>query len=191
MIPLALAGWLGCVLGLSIALQARRGLRAALSGQRRACHELRGALCAAQLGLELEARGDPLGVPRRRALELELGRAASVLSDLDPEIRAQPRSELDMRQLVADSVEAWIPAAQRSGVELRLSWIGPRAWVIGDRGNLARITDNLIANAIEHGEGPVEVQGWAEGCQVRIEIRDQGPGLPAPDRGACPGASAA
>jgi signal transduction histidine kinase len=37
-----------------------------------------------------------------------------------------------------------------------------------------------VANAIEHGHGPVEVRGRASGKRVRIEVIDCGPGLPAP-----------
>jgi signal transduction histidine kinase len=45
---------------------------------------------------------------------------------------------------------------------------------------LAQAAGNLIANAIEHGEGPVEVIGGAHGRTVRVEVTDSGSGLPAP-----------
>jgi signal transduction histidine kinase len=52
--------------------------------------------------------------------------------------------------------------------------------VWGDRVRLAQAIGNLIANALEHGGGPVEVLGSSGGGQVRIEVTDSGPGLPAP-----------
>jgi signal transduction histidine kinase len=52
--------------------------------------------------------------------------------------------------------------------------------VLGDRLRLAQAGANLVANAIEHGRGPVHVRSGATGGVVRIEVRDSGPGLPAP-----------
>jgi signal transduction histidine kinase len=52
--------------------------------------------------------------------------------------------------------------------------------VWGDRLRLAQATGNLIANAIEHGGGVVEVLGRADVGRARIEVTDTGPGLPAP-----------
>jgi signal transduction histidine kinase len=51
--------------------------------------------------------------------------------------------------------------------------------LLGDRYRLAQATGNLIANAIEHGGGEVEVLGRLDGAHVRVEVTDHGPGLPA------------
>jgi signal transduction histidine kinase len=61
-----------------------------------------------------------------------------------------------------------------------MSWMAAEAAVVGDRPRLAQATGNLIANAIEHGGGPVEVRGRLEGSSVRIEVIDGGAGLAAP-----------
>ena len=50
----------------------------------------------------------------------------------------------------------------------------------GDRLRLAQVTGNLIANAIEHGGGVVEVHGHGDRTRARVEVSDSGPGLPAP-----------
>ena len=55
----------------------------------------------------------------------------------------------------------------------------PRTWS-GDRARLAQATGNLIANAIEHGGGAIELRGRAAGGSVRIDVIDDGAGLPAP-----------
>ncbi|MFE7979754.1 sensor histidine kinase [Streptomyces shenzhenensis] len=43
---------------------------------------------------------------------------------------------------------------------------------------LERAVTNLIHNAQRHGRGPVEVSARPHGDQVRIEVRDHGPGFP-------------
>jgi signal transduction histidine kinase len=87
---------------------------------------------------------------------------------------------VDLPVLLADTVEAWRPAATRRGVGLTLRWSGSAVAVVADRLRLAQATGNLIANAIEHGGGDVEVRARLEGSAVRIEVIDGGPGLPAP-----------
>jgi signal transduction histidine kinase len=87
---------------------------------------------------------------------------------------------VDVQALLSDSVEAWRASAAACGVELRMRWSGGEAAVAGQRLRLAQATGNLIANAIEHGGGPVEVRGRAEQSGVRIEVADGGPGLAAP-----------
>jgi signal transduction histidine kinase len=77
-------------------------------------------------------------------------------------------------------VEAWRAVALTSGVRLTLHWSGAPASVQGDRVRLAQATGNLIANALEHGGGAVDVRGGADGRTARLEVIDGGPGLPAP-----------
>jgi signal transduction histidine kinase len=50
----------------------------------------------------------------------------------------------------------------------------------GDRLRLAQAVGNLLANAIEHGEGDVLLRARASAHTVRVEVLDGGPGLPAP-----------
>jgi signal transduction histidine kinase len=57
---------------------------------------------------------------------------------------------------------------------------GGASVVLGDRLRIAQATGNLIANAIEHGGGDVEVRGGEQRDGVWIEVIDDGPGLPAP-----------
>jgi signal transduction histidine kinase len=148
----------------------------------RASHELRGSITAARLGVSLGEHSPS----RLRAMDLELGRAALAAEDLLGSCNRRPagrRLELvDVRQLLADSVEAWRPAAAGQGCGLTLSWSGGPAFVLGDRYRLAQAAANLIANAIEHGGGEITVIGGLEGSNVRVEVTDRGPGLRAPVR---------
>ena len=186
MIGLSLGGWLAASGAGLVAAGAWRALTGRMETVARACHELRGPLTAARLGLQLGASTGELTPARLRAIDLELGRAALALEDLDT---ARTRGlaawrepdAVDLGQLVADSVEAWRPAAAARGVALHAAWSGSPARVWGDRLRLAQATGNLIANAIEHGGGSVEVRGSAEPPGgVRIEVTDTGPGLAAP-----------
>jgi signal transduction histidine kinase len=188
----ALCGWLGALGALLVALGARRALARRMELVARACHELRGPLTAARLGLELGTRVGSLTPERLRALDLELGAATLALDDLAAVRRdswAVVRRDscgpsisdsVDIEGLLVESAEAWRAAALRGGAELRCTWIGGPAFVRADRLRLAQAIGNLIANAIEHGGGVVELRGRADAAGVRIELTDGGPGLPAP-----------
>ena len=92
------------------------------------------------------------------------------------------RHEVDVAELLGDSVEAWRVPAAAHGAALAFEWTGVPARVWGERLRLAQATGNLIANAIEHGGGDISVRGSLapEHRRVRIEVVDAGPGLPAP-----------
>ncbi|MGZ4287975.1 MAG: sensor histidine kinase [Solirubrobacteraceae bacterium] len=180
-------GWLVASVAVCSGLVVRRSSELRMEAVARACHELRGPLAAARLGLELGVRVGELSPAQLRALDLELGRASLALDDLAAVgLRARDgrvRGEVDIADLLADSVEAWRAPAAARGMALALEWSGAPARVWGERLRLAQATGNLIANAIEHGGGEISVRGSlasAERPWVRIEIVDAGPGLPAP-----------
>jgi signal transduction histidine kinase len=167
---LALTGWLISTVALIALLLALLLARRLVAGRARevaeACHELRGPLTAAVLGLGLAGRQGTLSPARVRAIELELERAALALDDLESardgvgrrhgcgavgrrcRARKAGAGAVSIDELLADSVEAWRPAAALRGVELRLRWFGAPVLVPGDRLRLAQATGNLIANAI-------------------------------------------
>jgi signal transduction histidine kinase len=177
-------GWLIAGLALVVAAITRHSLSSRMEAVARACHELRGPLTAARLGLQLSARTGQLSPARLRAIDLELARAALALDDLGgPSGSAATLRSLepvDVEELIADSVEAWSVAAAERGVDLRSQWSGARRPVSGDRLRLAQAVGNLIANAIEHGDGPVTVTGSCDQLRIRVEVIDAGPGLAAP-----------
>jgi signal transduction histidine kinase len=180
---LAVAGWAAAAAALVAVALARRKLAVHVEAVAEACHELRGPLTAVTLGVELGGRQGALPPARVRAIELELGRAALALNDLEDtsgKVSEVPAERVDVGELLRDSVEAWRPSAAARGIELRTRWSGPDGVVRGDRLRLAQATGNLIANAIEHGGGGVEVRGRLGPEGVRIEVLDGGPGLSAP-----------
>jgi signal transduction histidine kinase len=187
---LELGGWVLAIGALAAAAIARYRMASLAEAVARTCHELRGPLTAVRLGLTLTFRSEQPADARLRAIELELGRAALALEDL-AEVWQRPvaaaragsmgsAERIDIGQLVADSVEAARASARAQGVELRLLEGGARPAVLGDRLRLAQAIGNLIANAVEHGGGVVEI-GWSAGpATVSVEVVDEGPGLPAP-----------
>jgi two-component system OmpR family sensor kinase len=50
----------------------------------------------------------------------------------------------------------------------------------GDPEHVREVVDNLVGNALKYGgsAGPVRLTVGAEGDQVRIDVRDEGPGIP-------------
>jgi signal transduction histidine kinase len=183
--PLAV-GWLSALVGLGLAAVCFLELRRRRELVARACHELRGPLTAAHLALYAGARRGEAPPPRLAAIELELERAAMALDDLAAARRgrrAGDRDEpIDVGDLLAHQAATWRVVAAVFGA--RLDLVEPRTGAIvrGDRVRLAQAVGNLVANAFEHGAGRVELLARAQGDRVRIEVADEGPGLPAPVR---------
>jgi signal transduction histidine kinase len=180
---LAIAGWLAFVAAVAAAALVRHALAARGEAVARACHEVRGSLTAARLGLEWGS--PPSAGSRLRAIELELERAAAALDDLQEVDRKRVGEDgvpgvVDVQAWLSDSVEAFRPLAEACAIELRLEFVAPLGRIRGRRARLAQASDNLIANAIEHGGSPIRVLAGVVGDRVRIEVADGGPGLPAP-----------
>jgi signal transduction histidine kinase len=179
----AVSGWLVAAAALATlaVTRAATARQAALVAE--AAHELRGPLGAALLGLH-GLVADAAGARRLAAIELELRRAGLALADLDaaPHGRRAPAcaEPVDVRGLLAEAVEAWRPVARSLAAELLYDPGGARMVVTADRLRLTQAVGNLVLNALEHGGGPVRVRAHATRSHVRIEVRDHGPGLPAP-----------
>ena len=147
----------------------------------RACHELRGPLTAADLALYAAARhgeAPPRGSPRSTAARrAELALTTSRRAPGAP--RARPRRARAVGDLLADQALTW-EVAWVFGCEVELVEPRPGAIVRGDRVRLTQAVGNLVANALEHGDGRVRLGRARQGDRVRIEVDDEGPGLPAP-----------
>jgi len=177
--------------GALVASLAAALVRLRATGRRRAhlampLHELRGALAAIQLGLFGLERRAHVTAPAERAdaLRTQVERAHRAVEDLEAIERRQaaPRAVelVDVGELTRRRATAWarIAAARRRAVELR--WPLGRVLVRADAGRLCQALDNLIVNALDHGQGLVRVQGTRGDGTVRIAISDQGTGLARP-----------
>ena len=131
----------------------------------RAEHELRGPLTALLLAAQ---RGLPPGA--------ELARVRLGLEDLAAARRGRRVAPSPER---VDLFEITRAAARgRAAVD----WNAGRTVVRADPRRLSQALGNLVANADEHGRGPVVVRGRRVGERVRIEVVDRGPGIPSPSR---------
>jgi DNA-binding response OmpR family regulator len=182
--PLALAAWLLAAVALAAAALTRLELRRRRELVARACHELRGPLTAAHLALHAGSRHGDAPPARLAAIDLELKRAGVALEDLAAARRgrrAPDRAEpVDVGDLLAYQAATWRIVADVFGCRLELVEPARGAIVRGDRLRLAQAVGNLVANALEHGTGKVELLARSVGDRVRIEVADEGPGLPAP-----------
>jgi signal transduction histidine kinase len=183
---LAVAGWLLALAALAAGGLVLRQLERRTELVARACHELRGPLTAARLGLHLVARSDA-AASRLAAVDRELRRVGLALDDLQAARagrRARERHEMvAVNDLLHDATTSWRPVARAAGRALRLDWGDSDAVVRGDRLRLAQACGNLLANALEHGRGGVCLRARTAGTRLRIEVIDDGPGLPEPVAG--------
>ena len=181
---LAVGGWLLAAL---VAVLSRSAAASRDTDVARACHELRGPLCAIGLGVELASRTGRLPSARVRALELELGRARQALDDLAVAggVRAQSHPtratapQVGLGALLRESADAWRDAAGERRVRVELP-PGDEVFVTGQRLRLAQALGNLLANALEHGDGEVVMRLRAGTGIARVDVCDGGRGLPAP-----------
>jgi signal transduction histidine kinase len=180
---LAAVGWAAALAALATVAVQRVAWERRMALVAEAAHELRRPLSAALLGLH-GVGADAAGARRVAAVALELRRAGLALEDLDaaPRGRRAPDCDrpLDVRALLAEAVDGWRPLAGALASELLFDAGGPRLLVRADRLRLTQAVGNVVANALEHGAGPVRVRAHATRTHVRIEVRDHGPGLPAP-----------
>ena len=165
-------------LGAAYELRRRRELVA------RACHELRGPLTAVRLGLATMERRREAPAERLAMLDLELRRAGLALDDFAAARsgrRLIDRTEpVEVAELFEQQYESWRVVAGAFHSRVLLGELLPGTIVDGDRLRLAQAVSNLVANALEHGPGRIELTARAVGHRhVRIEVIDEGPGLPA------------
>jgi signal transduction histidine kinase len=173
---LAVAGWLVGA-GLAVALaRARRRLALVAAAD----HELRNPVATLELVVTAMAR-EPGGRRHARSLRAELERLRVALSDLAAARdgrRAPPRAApMALERMLRGAAGGWRALGARSGRRVLIDWRAGDATVFADRGRMAQLFSNLVANAVEHGSGPVEIRGRRDGATVRVEVRDQGPGV--------------
>ncbi len=144
----------------------------------RASHEVRGPLTVALLLLDdMVDRGD-LAPHAAHALDLQLRRARLAVDDLAAAAsgsRARDRLEVvAVRSLLEQLAASW----RIKGV--RVTVPDDDRLLLVDRTRVAQAVGNLLANALEHGAGLVELRARVLEERLRLEVRDQGPGLQAP-----------
>lgn len=149
-------------------------------------HDLQSPLAAQRALLEV-ALADPartdLGGLARELLavnsDLErLVRDLLFLASYDAGAAAPADQPLDLDDVVLEEA-----ARARPATDVRIDTSGVSgAPVRGDRGELQRLVRNLVDNAVRHAATTVTVRLSGNGAGARLEVADDGPGVPAADR---------
>jgi hypothetical protein len=173
MLSATVAGW---VLVVCLAVQVAR-LAHRLDLVAEADHELRGPVTALSLAIASLGRSPELS-RRAQALDTHLDRLRLGLADLAAARsgrRAAPHhADVPLEGLARSAAEAWQPAARRSGGDVRVDWRAGEVAARADRARVSQALGNVLANAVEHGGGRVELRGERVGGRVRIAVRDEG-----------------
>ncbi len=151
-------------------------------------HELRTPLASVLGFTSLLMTRDFDEETRRRYLgivDAQARRLGSLIDDfLDARRLEQGKLELareaiDVAGLLREQAELFARQSERHRVDVALP-PGPLA-VRGDRDRLAQVVGNLLSNAIKYSPegGTVELVAERENGTVRVQVRDQGVGIPA------------
>jgi two-component system OmpR family sensor kinase len=154
-----------------------------------ASHELRTPLASIRGYAELHrmgaARSDADVEKAMRRIEDEAARMGVLVEDLLTlarldEVADAPHAPVDLAPLARDTVAD--AHATAPGRPIAVHADGP-ALVLGDAHQLRQVLGNLVRNALVHtpADTPVEVNVGREDGEVRLEVRDHGPGLPTDD----------
>ncbi|HEV8298513.1 MAG TPA: ATP-binding protein [Acidimicrobiales bacterium] len=149
-----------------------------------ASHELRTPVTSVQTALEVGIRSGDLERAARSALEANR-RLQTVVTDLldlarldDTTAPAPKATTVDLEEVVLEEVAAnGDPRIDTANV------LGGR--VSGNRDQLARLVRNLIDNATRHARERIAISVAADEGAGRVElaVTDDGPGIPAHERG--------
>lgn len=154
----------------------------------RVAHDVLGPLGAATLALEAAERDLPHESRSRRVIasgKSGLRRARMIADGLLEFARAgaqaKPGARADVLEIVRAVVDEVEPAAKQRGITLQVEAVQPGE-VACSPGILTSVVSNLVRNAVKYiGDGPrrrVTVRARPVGTRIRIEVEDNGRGLP-------------
>lgn len=159
-----------------------------------AAHELRTPLAALHLQLQVLERAEDEAERRAAMQDLRFGvrRATHLVQQLltlarqDPD-SAPPHTTVNLGALLRDTVAEYAPLAQARRIDLGLEQPDTAATVPGDPAALRTLFGNLLDNAVKYapegGRIDVRVPPAPSGvAPVRVEVEDDGPGIPAAER---------
>ncbi len=105
------------------------------------------------------------------------------ISEIEAGARRSAFAPLEVAPVLGDLVELYDAAAEEAGLSLH-SDIATSLPVFGDRDMIQQAVANLLDNAIKFSPpgGVIAVSAGVEAGMVRIEVADQGAGIPKSDR---------
>ena len=152
-----------------------------------ASHHLRTPLTGVRLRLEAieETTSD---ATIRRDSEAAIAEVDRLNRRID-QILALARSDagqgaeaVDAGSVVVDRVGQAETAASVRGIALGVEAEAGLPAVLAPRGALDRVVDELLGNALSYARSSIAVKVFAHGVDVRIDVEDDGPGLPEEQR---------
>ncbi len=155
-------------------------------------HDLRTPITRARARLEDAAEHAGSEADLRAAIEravADLDGVTSVfqallrIAEIEAGARRSAFADVDVGPLLADLAELYGALAEERGLTLRLT-VPDTLSVLGDRELIQQAVANLLDNAIKFSPpgGLIRLSAAADGRQLRIEVSDQGPGIPEADR---------
>ena len=154
-------------------------------------HELRSPLTSIRGGLDYLRRTET-AADRQDYLQImdkNLRRLVHLVTDIFDITRIEAEKidwkfgPADMTELVRDIVEIMSPLAEERGLRLNLPSGGPMM-ALADVERIEQVLVNLTDNAIKYSprDGLISFALRIEEEEIRIQVRDQGPGIPPGDR---------
>jgi hypothetical protein len=156
-------------------------------------HELRTPITSIRgfIELLLDGAADELSPDQLKMLKT-IDRNSAQLQRVAEDLLADPGAghglrvaftELDLRRVAEDAVEAMQTAARTAGVTVTLD-SGSGVPIFGDGGRLQQLLGNLLSNAIKFSPrgGRVMVVADMVDRFARVQVMDEGPGIPETER---------
>jgi signal transduction histidine kinase len=166
----------------------QRGVRRERAFVADASHELRTPLAILRTELELALQPartpDELRDALRSAAEeterlAELAEALLVIARADGGRLPLVAGDADVAELLQRTRDRWHSRASARGREVVVG-DAPHAHVIADARRLEQALDNLVDNALKHGDGAIRLTATVNGQAVALHVSDDGAGF-APD----------
>jgi two-component system sensor histidine kinase MtrB len=152
-------------------------------------HELRTPLTTVRMASDVlhSSRGDfePAVARSAELLMAQLDRFESLLAELleisrfDAGVATLEVDSIDLKDLVLRSVEVLNPLAEKRGSPFALYLPVEPVVAEVDARRVNRIMRNLLSNALEYGEPPIEITLAASDGVIAIGVRDHGAGMSA------------
>ncbi|WP_405861178.1 ATP-binding protein [Streptomyces sp. NBC_01515] len=157
-----------------------------------ASHQLRTPLTALRLSLDNIADGvdDEFVREDVEQATAEVVRMSRLVNGLLVLARAEAKvtaaEPLPLREIVAERLSVWRPAADERGVDIALrgSVVDGRPLVLASPGHLEQVLDNVLSNALEVSPdgATITVRSELRGDEVELTVSDEGPGMSDADK---------
>jgi len=168
-------------------------LNAAIESQQRfianAAHQLRTPLAGLKTHAEL-ARRQPSGSELKSLLDMIAGeteRTSHLVNQLLTLARAEPGEAasgqpVNLHEIISRDLRDWVQRAVAKNIDLGFEL--QDAWTLGEPLLLRELVANLLDNALAYTEsgGSVTVRTGVRDGESLLEVEDNGPGIPEPER---------